>query len=239
MKSIVLGSGGMDSTVTTAIAVAESEDVALLHVNYGQRTEKRELNAFEAIADHYGISKKLIVDIRYLAEIGGSSLTDRAIPVEKNQLNESDIPTSYVPFRNANILAIAVSWAEVIQADRIYIGAVEADSSGYPDCREAFFAAFDRVIATGSRPDLTTHVHTPLIRLSKSAIVKKAAKISAPVHLSWSCYERSDTACGECDSCLLRIHGFKEAGFKDPIPYQIDIDWPSDGTTFPVPYSNA
>lgn len=217
--AIVLMSGGMDSCVTAAIA-AQTCDLALLHLNYGQRTEQRELRSFNEIAAHYGITQRLVVDIGHLAAIGGSSLTDASIPVSPADLSRTGIPTSYVPFRNANFLAIAVSWAEVIGARWIYIGAVEEDSSGYPDCRKVFYDAFNAVIREGTRPETHIEIVTPLIALSKAEIVAKGAQLHAPLELSWSCYQSEDVACGECDSCALRLRGFAQAGIIDPIPYR-------------------
>ena len=216
--AIILVSGGMDSLVTAAIAV-EKYEPAFLHLNYGQRTEKRELKAFNDIADHYNVSKRLIVNIDYLAKIGGSSLTDKDIEVSKADINSKNIPTSYVPFRNANILSIAVSWAEVLGAKKIFIGAVEEDSSGYPDCREVFYDAFNKVIELGTKPETTIQIETPIIHLKKSEIIKKGALMNAPFILSWSCYQNEDKACGECDSCALRLKGFQQAGLVDPIDY--------------------
>lgn len=217
-KAVILVSGGMDSLVTAAIA-SEKYRLAFLHLNYGQRTEKRELKAFNDIADHYKVADRMIVNINYLAEIGGSSLTDKSIEITKADLNNKDIPTSYVPFRNANILSIAVSWAEVINATKIFIGAVEEDSSGYPDCREVFYEAFNKVIALGTKPSIEIKIETPIIHLKKYEIIKKGASINAPFELSWSCYKSEDKACGECDSCALRLKGFQEAGLVDPIDY--------------------
>jgi 7-cyano-7-deazaguanine synthase len=216
--AIVLVSGGMDSCVTAAIAAKEFE-LAFLHLNYGQRTERRELKAFHDIADYYRVTKRLVVDINYLREIGGSSLTDSAIEVQKADLNRKGIPTSYVPFRNANILSIAVSWGEVIGARKIFIGAVEEDSSGYPDCRKVFYDAFNRVIREGTKPDTDLRIETPLIDMRKSEIVRRGLGLRAPLEKSWSCYQREDLACGVCDSCALRLRGFREAGVEDPIPY--------------------
>lgn len=217
-KSIVLVSGGMDSAVTAAIA-ASLGPLAFLHVNYGQLTEARELKAFTEIADHYNVKERLVADIKYLKDIGGSALTDQKIEVPVGDLSKKDIPATYVPFRNGHLLAIAVSWAEVIKADSIYIGAVEADSSGYPDCRTEFFASFERTINLGTKAGAIS-IKTPLIRLSKAAIVKKGIEIGAPLHLTWSCYKDSELACARCDSCLLRLRGFEGAGVKDPIPYR-------------------
>ncbi|MBZ0203213.1 MAG: 7-cyano-7-deazaguanine synthase QueC [Ignavibacteria bacterium] len=217
-KAIVLVSGGMDSLVTTAIA-NEKFELALLHINYGQRTESRELKAFNEIADYYSVADRLVVSIEYLSQIGGSSLTDRSIEVSAADINNKDIPTSYVPFRNANMLSIATSWAEVIGASWIFIGAVEEDSSGYPDCRQVFYDAFNRVIETGTKPGTGIVIKTPIIMLKKYEIVKKGLELKAPFELSWSCYKNEDIACGVCDSCALRLKGFQLAGIQDPIPY--------------------
>lgn len=220
MTAIVLVSGGMDSCVTAAIAVAESSAVAFLHVSYGQRTEARERKAFNDIADHYDIKDRLDVSIEYLAKIGGSSLTDASMDVSEADLESKAIPTSYVPFRNANMLAIATSWAEVLGADAIYIGAVAEDSSGYLDCRPEFFEAFQRTIDVGTKPETRIEIRTPIIHLSKTEIVRKGIELAAPLHLTWSCYRNEDLACGTCDSCALRLRGFERAGATDPIPYQ-------------------
>jgi 7-cyano-7-deazaguanine synthase len=217
--SIVLVSGGMDSCVTAAIANAESEEVAFLHISYGQRTEARERRAFNDIADYYGVAKRLDVSIEYLAQIGGSSLTDEKIAVSPADLESTEIPTSYVPFRNANMLSIAVSWAETMGAGAIYIGAVAEDSSGYPDCRPEFYKAFQEVIETGTKPETHIDIRTPIIHLSKAEIVKKGIELNAPLHLTWSCYRNEDFACGTCDSCALRLRGFERAGIEDPIKY--------------------
>lgn len=217
-KAVILVSGGMDSLVTAAIA-AQDHDLCFLHINYGQKTEKRELKAFNDIAEFYSVTRSLVVDIRYLAQIGGSSLTDKSITVSKANLNYEGVPSSYVPFRNANILAIAASWAEVIGASRIFIGAVEEDSSGYPDCRKVFYDAFNRVIELGTKPETKIEIVTPIIHLKKHEIVLTGRKLQAPFELSWSCYINEDKACGECDSCALRLRGFELAGMKDPIDY--------------------
>jgi 7-cyano-7-deazaguanine synthase len=216
--AVVLVSGGMDSCVTAAFA-AVKYDCAFLHLNYGQRTEQRELKAFQDIADYYAVKRRLVVDARYFSQIGGSSLTDSEIRVRTSDLHSKEIPSSYVPFRNANILAIATSWAEVLSASKIYIGAVEEDSSGYPDCREKFFSIFNNLIQQGTRPETNIEIVTPLIHLSKKEIVEEATKMKAPLQLTWSCYQNNDIACGICDSCALRLRGFQEAGIKDPIKY--------------------
>jgi 7-cyano-7-deazaguanine synthase len=226
--AITLVSGGMDSCVTSAIA-NEQYRLAFLHVNYGQRTEARELRAFNEIADFYRVEKRLSVSLEHLKLIGGSSLTDDTIPIPEAEaefrtphstFHTLNIPSTYVPFRNAHLLSIAVSWAEVIQARKIFIGAVEEDSSGYPDCREIFYQAFNRVIETGTKPETRVEIVTPLIHMNKTAIVKRGVQLGAPLHLTWSCYQNSEKACGRCESCALRLKGFKGAGTADPIPYE-------------------
>lgn len=218
-KAIVLVSGGMDSCLTAAIAAAENRELAFLHISYGQRTEERERRAFNDIADFYGVEKRLDISIEYLAKIGGSSLTDVTVAVTEANLESDEIPTSYVPFRNANMLSIATSWAEVTGATGIYIGAVAEDSSGYPDCRPEFYEAFQLTIDAGTKPNTRIEIRTPIIELSKAEIVKKGIELDAPLHLTWSCYRSEDLACGTCDSCALRLRGFEQAGITDPIPY--------------------
>jgi 7-cyano-7-deazaguanine synthase len=224
--AVVLVSGGMDSCVTAAIA-NEKYRSALLHVNYGQRTEARELLAFNEIADFYDAEKRLTVSLEHLKVIGGSSLTDESVPIPcagssqpAIQNPKSAIPSTYVPFRNAHLLSIATSWAEVIGARKIFIGAVEEDSSGYPDCRETFYRAFNKVIEMGTKPETRVEIITPLIHMKKSEIVKKGMELGAPFHVTWSCYQNSKKACGRCESCALRLKGFREAGITDPIPYE-------------------
>lgn len=216
--AVVLASGGMDSAVTVAVAKQEYR-LALLHLNYGQRTVQRELQAFKDIAAFYGAEKTLVVNVAYLAQIGGSSLTDTRIKVAKADLDSKDIPASYVPFRNANLLSIATSWAEVIGATKIFVGAVEDDSSGYPDCRREFYDAFEKVIDVGTRPTTKIEIITPIIKLKKHDIVKKGLELHVPFELTWSCYQREDVACGVCDSCGFRLRGFQKAGVEDPIEY--------------------
>ena len=220
--AVCLVSGGMDSCVTAAIANEEVDNLAFLHVSYGQRTEQRERRAFEALADHFKVGQRLIVSLEHLAQIGGSSLTDKNIAVTRAGLASSGIPTSYVPFRNAHLLSIATSWAEVIGARSIYIGAVAEDSSGYPDCRPEFFEAFQQVITRGTKPETQIEIRTPVIALKKSEIVELGQKLNSPFELTWSCYRDSDAACGDCDSCALRLRAFRAAGVADPIPYLLD-----------------
>ncbi|MGH9940729.1 MAG: 7-cyano-7-deazaguanine synthase QueC [Pyrinomonadaceae bacterium] len=217
--AVCLVSGGMDSCVTAAMARAENKALAFLHVSYGQRTERRERRAFEALADHFGAAHRLATSIEHLAQIGGSSLTDKSIPVSSANLTSREIPTSYVPFRNAHLLAIATSWAEVLKAQSIYIGAVAEDSSGYPDCRPEFYAAFQQAIDAGTRPETQVRIKTPVIALHKSEIVRRGLVLRAPLELTWSCYRAEELACGRCDSCALRLRAFREAGVADPIPY--------------------
>ena len=221
-RAIVLVSGGMDSCVSAAIANSENDELAFLHVSYGQRTEKREREAFEALADHYRVELRLVISLEHLAKIGGSSLTDLSIAVTPADLNSREIPSSYVPFRNSHLLAAAVSWGEVINANAIYIGAVAEDSSGYPDCRPEFYAAFQNVIDLGTKPGTNLRIRTPVINLRKSEIVRTGLELGAPLELTWSCYQASERACGNCDSCALRLRAFREAGVSDPIPYQLD-----------------
>jgi 7-cyano-7-deazaguanine synthase len=220
--AICLVSGGMDSCVTAAIANKENDELAFLHVSYGQRTEKREREAFEALADHYEVALRLVISLEHLAKIGGSSLTDDRIPVTAANLTAPGIPSSYVPFRNAHLLAAAVSWGEVINAAAIYIGAVAEDSSGYPDCRPEFYDAFQNVLDLGTKPETRITIQTPVIAMRKSEIVLRGIELGAPLHLTWSCYKESESACGNCDSCALRLRAFREAGAVDPIPYLLD-----------------
>ena len=219
--AIVLVSGGMDSLVTAAIANEKHENLAFLHLNYGQNTERKELECFHKIADHYDVAEdfRKIIDVTFLGKIGGSSLTDKQIEVKRYQGDSLDIPDSYVPFRNTHIVSMAVSWAEVISAKKIYIGAVEEDSSGYPDCRPAYYKALNQLIKEGTK-DGDIEVITPVIYLKKSEIVKKAVELKSPIESSWSCYSENDEACGICDSCALRLRGFQMAGLEDPLPYR-------------------
>jgi len=216
-RAVVLLSGGMDSCVCAALA-ARDHDAAAVHVSYGQRTEEREQRAFFAVCDRLGIRDRLLVRNEALSAIGGSALTDRNIGVPESHAIEHDIPVTYVPFRNAHFLSVAVSWAEVLGAAQIYIGAVEQDSSGYPDCRPAYYEAFNQVIRLGTK-DGQIEIFTPLIHLRKSEIVRLGLELGAPFDLTWSCYSREDSACGVCDSCVLRLRAFQDAGNADPIPY--------------------
>ena len=222
--AVALVSGGLDSCVTAAIA-AEEYELALLHVDYGQRTEGRERRAFEDIAEHYGVGEdwRMVVLFEHFEKIGGSSLTDKNIPVSEANLDSREIPTSYVPFRNAHFLSVAVSWAEVLGAAKVYIGAVWEDSSGYPDCRPEYYRVFNELVRAGTKPETEIEIVTPLIQLEKQEIVKRGIALKAPLHLTWSCYQNEEVACGTCDSCALRRRAFDRAGVRDPIPYREEI----------------
>lgn len=219
--AVVLVSGGMDSAVCAAIAARDYQPAAM-HVSYGQRTEARELRAFTAICERLGIAQRMVIRDDSLTKIGGSALTDASIAVPEVENVESalgsKVPVTYVPFRNAHLLAAAVSWAEVLGAKKVLIGAVEQDSSGYPDCRPEFYRAYNEVVRTGtSAADIT--IETPLIALRKSEIVRRGVELGAPLDLTWSCYSREDVACGACESCVLRRRAFSAAGVSDPVPY--------------------
>jgi 7-cyano-7-deazaguanine synthase len=217
--AVVCVSGGMDSAVTAALAAQEHEP-AFLHADYGQRTAARERACFERLADWLGVTRRLVVEIPALRAIGGSSLTDRAIPVREGAPEHGIVPTSYVPFRNAHLLSIATSWAEVIGAHALFIGAVWEDSSGYPDCRPEFYAAFERALRLGTRPDSDLSIVTPVIALSKAEIVRRGQALGVPFQSTWSCYQNDDVACGACESCRLRLDAFASAGLADPLPYR-------------------
>lgn len=224
-KAIVLLSGGMDSCVTAAIA-NQTHQLALLHVSYGQRTERRERRCFEEIADFYGARDRLVVRLDSLAQIGGSALTDKRIIVPESSAalaENTEIPVTYVPFRNAHFLSAAVSWAEVLGGTAIFIGAVMQDSSGYPDCRPEYYRAFANVIREGTRPETHIEIVTPVIAMRKSEIVRRGIELGAPLGNTWSCYQFEDEACGMCDSCRLRLQAFAEAGLADPIAYRAPV----------------
>ena len=216
-RAIILVSGGMDSCVTASCAKKDGFELCFIHINYGQRTEKRELRSFNQIADFFNVELKLVMDMKYFSQIGGSCRTDLNISVPHGDIENNDIPISYVPFRNANILSAATSWAEVINAEAIYIGAVEEDSSGYPDCRRTFYDAFEQTIIKGTKPNTSIKIISPLINLTKKEIVLKGVDLKSPLEMTWSCYENEDNPCSKCDSCMLRERGFRLAGKKDPI----------------------
>jgi 7-cyano-7-deazaguanine synthase len=220
-RAVVLLSGGMDSAVCAALAVRD-HDAAAVHVSYGQRTQERERQSFLAICQRLKIHDRLMVRNEAFRAIGGSALTDESITVPDAEDIGRDIPVTYVPFRNAHFLAVAVSWAEVLGAEKVYIGAVEPDSSGYPDCRPAYYKAFNEVVRTGTR-DGRIEILTPLIARRKADIVRLGLELDAPFDLTWSCYSREDEACGVCDSCVLRLRAFEAAGVRDPIPYAAKV----------------
>src|SRR2546426_7136698 len=225
-KVVVLLSGGMDSCVTAAIAAEQhgAERLALLHASYGQRTEQRERRAFDDIAGFYGVRERLVVRLDHFTRIGGSALTDARIAVPEHArvtpVSGSSIPVTYVPFRNAHFLSVAVSWAEAIGAKAVYIGAVAEDSSGYPDCRPEYYRVFQELVRAGTRPETQIEIVTPVITMRKKEIVRRGIELGAPLHLTWSCYQSEDAACGACDSCLLRLRAFTEAGAADPNTYR-------------------
>ena len=217
--AVVCVSGGMDSAVTAALAAAEHR-LAFLHGNYGQRTEAKELACFHALAEHFAAERRLVVDFSDLRQIGGSSLTDAALPVREGEPMDGVVPSSYVPFRNAHLLSAAVSWGEVMGARAIFVGAVWEDSSGYPDCRPAFYRAFEEAVRLGTRPETSLRIETPVISMAKAEIVRQGLALGVPFARTWSCYQAEDAACGVCESCRLRLRGFREAGAPDPIPYR-------------------
>jgi 7-cyano-7-deazaguanine synthase len=220
-RAVLCLSGGMDSCVCASLAARDYE-VYALHFSYGQRTEAREFRSASEIAQLTGVKELLHLKLDLFRRIGGSALTDRGIKVPEAPAEEakigSDIPVTYVPFRNAHFLSAAVSWAEVLGAKKVFIGAVEQDSSGYPDCRPEYYDAFNRLIRQGTKKgDIV--IETPLIRMRKREIVRLGVELGAPFHVSWSCYSGLDEACGICESCVLRLRAFREAGAQDPIPY--------------------
>jgi 7-cyano-7-deazaguanine synthase len=222
-RAVVCLSGGMDSCVCAALAARDYE-VYAIHFSYGQRTEARELYSAQEIAGLVGVRELMPLKIDLFRRIGGSALTDHAIPVPEAAANEagigSEVPVTYVPFRNAHFLSAAVSWAEVLGAKTVFIGAVEQDSSGYPDCRPAYYDAFNQLIRMGTK-DGEIRVETPLIAMRKNEIVRLGVELGAPFHVSWSCYSGETEACGVCESCVLRLRAFREAGAVDPIPYAV------------------
>jgi 7-cyano-7-deazaguanine synthase len=221
----VLLSGGMDSCVSTAIA-RQTHRLALLHASYGQRTERRERQAFEEIADFYDVRERLVVRFDAFAQIGGSALTDARIGVPESGealAPHAGVPITYVPFRNAHFLSAAVSWGEVIGATAIFVGAVSEDSSGYPDCRPEYYRAFEELIRVGTRPETHMNIATPVIAMKKSEIIRRGSELGAPLNRTWSCYQFDDEACGTCDSCRLRLRAFEQAGLRDPIAYKTRI----------------
>ena len=224
-KAVVLLSGGMDSCVTAAIA-NQTHQLATLHASYGQRTERRERQCFDMVSDFFGVKERLAIRLDAFRQIGGSALTDERIAVPESGAalqTGAGIPVTYVPFRNAHFLSAATSWAEVIGATAIFIGAVEEDSSGYPDCRPQYYRAFEEVIRQGTKPETHITIQTPVIAMRKSEIIRCGIQLGAPLEHTWSCYQFEDEACGTCDSCRLRLVAFAEAGRNDPINYRVRV----------------
>lgn len=220
-SAIVLVSGGMDSAVIAAIAIKKFTPI-FLHFNYGQRTVKKELWSFNKLKEYFNVRLCKTVDIPHLKEFGASSLLDMKmdIPLDRAEARNSKIPSTYVPFRNTQLLSIAVSWAESLGVHQIFYGANQVDSSGYPDCRENYLNAFNKLIKLGTRPDSKIKITAPLIKMNKDEIVRMGIKLDVPFQYTWSCYKNSRLACGHCDSCKLRLKGFKAAGILDPIRYE-------------------
>lgn len=223
-KAVILLSGGMDSLVTLAIAKHENDEIYLLHANYGQKTESKEQECFDNLVKFYQPNGILNIDLNYLKQIGGTSLICGGDEIKDHKKDDNSVPDTYVPFRNGNLVVIAASWAEVIGANRIYIGAVEEDSSGYPDCRESFYKSLNEAINLGTKDETNIEICVPVIHKSKAEIIKIGKKLEAPFEYSWSCYRENEEACGTCDSCFLRLNAFKEAGLIDPIKYRDNVN---------------
>ncbi len=228
MRAVVLVSGGLDSCVAAAVAAQDFPELAFLHASYGQRTQERERRAFEDIARHYGVTRQLVVEVPFFAQIGGSALTDASREIPEGPPGPG-IPSTYVPFRNTHLIAMAVSWAEVIGAKAVFVGANELDSSGYPDCRRSYLEVYQRLIDEGTRPESAIRLMAPLIELDKAGIVRLGKRLGAPFELTWSCYQASEKACGRCESCVLRRRGFAAAGASDPLPYEERTSFQAQG----------
>jgi len=217
-KAVCIISGGMDSALSAKIAQEEGYEIIALHFNYGQRTETKELACFRKITDAMNISDSYEIDLPFFEQIGASALTDKSIEVPTGGLEEG-IPVTYVPFRNGIFLSIAASVAEKHGAEALFIGVVEEDSSGYPDCRESYIMQMEKAINLGTKDETHIEIKMPLVHMKKSEIVAKSLELGVPLEYTWSCYQSEDEACGVCDSCRLRLKGFEEAGVKDPISY--------------------
>lgn len=217
-KAVVLLSGGMDSTTAMYEAIERGYKPYLLHLSYGQQTEDKELASARKMLLHVNAGDFQHISVDHLSAIGGSSLTDETMTVDEADLDSDDVPTSYVPFRNANLLSIAVSYAEVNDCDAIFIGAHTEDFSGYPDCRPTFFDAFQSVINTGTK-DGDIELCTPFVEYAKSDIVERGQQLGVPFEDTWSCYQNNEAACGVCDACAYRLQAFEEVGIDDPIEY--------------------
>jgi len=219
-RAVCIISGGMDSTLAAYMMKEQGYEIIGVHFNYGQRTERKELQCFENICDRLEVIERYVLDMEFFKQLGASALTDKSIEVPTGGIEEG-IPVTYVPFRNGIFLSMAAAIAEKHAATAIAIGVVEEDSSGYPDCRESFIEAMQRAINLGTKDETDITIEMPLVHLKKSQIVKKALEMDVPLELTWSCYQSEEEACGVCDSCRLRLNGFKEAGVSDPIPYRV------------------
>lgn len=220
MKAVCLLSGGMDSSTLAYLTKSKGYEILALHLNYGQRTQNKELACAKKIAGLLQAEAFVEVDIGYFSKFGASSLTDTKIDVDTFDPLRAHIPNTYVPFRNANLLSIATSFAEARGADAIFIGVQSLDYSGYPDCRPQFIEAFQRVIDTGTRDQTRIRLITPFIHMTKTDILKEGMKLHVPYEHTWSCYRNEDLACGTCGSCHFRREAFEALGLTDPIPYE-------------------
>ncbi len=218
-RAVAIISGGMDSAVSAAKAIENGYELIGLHFNYGQRTEKKELECFNKLCEDFEIETKYVIDLPFFADIGASALTDKSIDVPTGGI-EPGVPITYVPFRNGIFLSIATAIAEKEGAEAIYIGVVEEDSSGYPDCTEQFMKSIENSINLGTKEDTVIMIQRPLVRLSKADIVKEALRLGVKLEHTWSCYKEEDIACGVCDSCRLRLSGFERVDQRDPIEYK-------------------
>ena len=219
-KAICILSGGMDSTLASYMAKNDGYEIIAVHFNYGQRTQDRELKAFRDICDDLKILEKYEIDIPFFTQIGASALTDKTIDVPTSGI-EAGVPITYVPFRNGIFLSITAAIAEKEGATAMYIGVVQEDSSGYPDCTDEFITKMEKAINQGTKEETKIEILTPLVHLSKAQIVQEAIKLNVPLEHTWSCYKEEKEACGVCDSCRLRLNGFNIAGVKDPISYKV------------------
>jgi 7-cyano-7-deazaguanine synthase len=217
-KAVCVLSGGMDSTLASYIAKKEGYEIIAVHFNYGQRTEHKELEAFRNICIELNIKDKYEINIPFFTQIGASALTDTSIEIPTGGI-EDGIPVTYVPFRNGIFLSIATAIAEKHEAQALFIGVVQEDSSGYPDCTDTFINKMESAMNQGTRDETKLEIITPLVHMTKEEIVKKSLVLGVPLKYTWSCYANEEKACGVCDSCRLRLNGFKLAGVKDEVEY--------------------
>ncbi|MFC6835563.1 7-cyano-7-deazaguanine synthase QueC [Halomarina ordinaria] len=218
-RAVVLVSGGMDSATAVWEARERGYDPLFLHTSYGQRTETKEYECASRLAEECDAADFLHIETDHLSRIGGSSLTDEGMAVGDADTESEEIPDTYVPFRNANLLSMAVSYAEAQAAEAVFIGAHSEDFSGYPDCRPAFFEAFERVVDVGTRPETEITIEAPFAEWSKTHIAERGLDLDVPFEHTWSCYRDEAPACGTCDSCAFRLEAFRAAGARDPIAY--------------------